>query len=1247
MIKMLKFALVGCFLSVSCSSWGALAPSSNTVPGNAAYLDTFEVYPNGTPLIGGTNGWYADFPDVIAQNAEKRSGQLAAMIPFDCFLSNRFENVVSNVWMTMWVRAIRFDGANYPIAKTNASTVFYVNNNGNFLVKTGAVGSAWSALTNTARGDAYSVTDGEWMRLDVHQDYSKKSWKLFSDYVLINDALPFVNTNIARFNGFDLYNGGSTTYLDNVEVSYSIPGELVQHGSNWLPYLQATTNLILQATNEEFNAASQEVGIYRESGFYGLTYTSSVTLGADWLSINVTNGSSSGETNIVGLSYNTAGLGRGVHMGRVTVVGRATEFDKVGSLNSPMNIDVEMTINHPLPSIALSSIQGVTIKRGENAPSTPLYVWNGNSNYVLRYKASREAAYPWIAIGTPSVGISTGQQRTVTISFLTAGLDFGTHVGRVTMEGSDFEYGDAVTSQYAEVTVTVVGPTPPPTVNASDGTYRDRVAVNWPSATDAVNGYEVRRGITNNSATSLLLATVGSTNFIDTTCYAGQTYYYWVRSINPYGYAGDYSAPDTGYRGIVPPSVVRASDGTSTSSIFVSWSESLSATGYKVYRNTSTDYNAASVIATVAVTNIVDTPPGVGINYYYWVRCTNAFSASDFSIYDSGFRALSPPVSIAASDRTYTNKIDIVWSVVSNATIYEVWRNTLDNPASAGKIAETVSPIYVDLDCASEVDYYYWVSAKNGIARSVLSLSDVGRRKSVSTAFAPNWITASDGVYTNRVRVTWSAAIDAATYEVWRSLQNTSESAALLGQTAAMLFDDASVTGGMTYFYWVKGVNPNGSSDFSPCDSGYGAIVGSTNCDLAVTNLIFLPAACAPLGNPGHVSIRLKNNGPSPMAGNNRRVTLDFYCTTNSALDQPGYLWLGNVEMDLTMAINESKLLRLSSSALDGLIMPAAVGEYNVFARIHHTYPSTLQDPVSANNMASRIAPVKVNVNGGSPYRQVNDYTGDNTSDFAVYNEATGCWFIFNMYSGLVAWNLPWGGEGFVPVSGDYDNDGRGDMAVYRSETACWFIISATGSVIAWNKYWGGAGFAPVSGDFDGDGRSDMAVYQESTGNWFIQTVKGRVLAWLENWGGAGMVPVSGDFLGDGASTMAVYSKSGYWFIRETQKKSVLAWQKSWGYYNMIPVNGDYNGDGIADMAVYDTSTGYWYVRSLSGNLMLWAWSWGGPDFTPVSGDYNGDGVSDLAVYHLATGNWYVWSLDGRVLAWDVNWGGPGLSPVR
>ncbi len=90
----------------------------------------------------------------------------------------------------------------------------------------------------------------------------------------------------------------------------------------------------------------------------------------------------------------------------------------------------------------------------------------------------------------------------------------------------------------------------------------------------------------------------------------------------------------------------------------------------------------------------------------------------------------------------------------------------------------------------------------------------------------PAGVSASDGVYLDKVRVSWAGAAGAASYEVWRHTTRDVSVAAKIGQTAFGWYDDLTALNETTYYYWIKAVNAAGASGFSAPDSGYPGVVG-------------------------------------------------------------------------------------------------------------------------------------------------------------------------------------------------------------------------------------------------------------------------------------------------------------------------------------------------------------------------------------------------------------------------------------
>lgn len=89
---------------------------------------------------------------------------------------------------------------------------------------------------------------------------------------------------------------------------------------------------------------------------------------------------------------------------------------------------------------------------------------------------------------------------------------------------------------------------------------------------------------------------------------------------------------------------------------------------------------------------------------------------------------------------------------------------------------------------------------------------------------APVDVTASDGAYTDRVAITWTASPGATGYEIYRA-PGRDETYTELGGTAETGFDDTTAEPAAVYWYKVKACNTRGCSGFSTPDSGYASVL--------------------------------------------------------------------------------------------------------------------------------------------------------------------------------------------------------------------------------------------------------------------------------------------------------------------------------------------------------------------------------------------------------------------------------------
>lgn len=269
------------------------------------------------------------------------------------------------------------------------------------------------------------------------------------------------------------------------------------------------------------------------------------------------------------------------------------------------------------------------------------------------------------------------------------------------------------------------------------------------------------------------------------------------------------------------PTAVEATDGGHVDRIVVAWQSVVRTIRYEIYRALSEDGTYAKVGENTTAT-YSDTEINVNTTYWYKVKACNRGGCSDLSSADSGYATGAGvpevPTGIAATDGTYIDRVRVTWNAAPGATQYEVWREvTQGGPYTLrGTVSGTT---YDDRDASPGRLYWYKLKACNASGCSAFSSSDSG----FTFATAPDPATdvsASDGTYSDRVQVTWTAAAGAATYEVHRS-DSEGGTYAKRGDSTGTSYNDTPVTVGTTYWYKVKACNSAGCSAFSVPDSGY------------------------------------------------------------------------------------------------------------------------------------------------------------------------------------------------------------------------------------------------------------------------------------------------------------------------------------------------------------------------------------------------------------------------------------------
>ncbi|MBQ2625524.1 MAG: InlB B-repeat-containing protein [Kiritimatiellae bacterium] len=289
--------------------------------------------------------------------------------------------------------------------------------------------------------------------------------------------------------------------------------------------------------------------------------------------------------------------------------------------------------------------------------------------------------------------------------------------------GASFE-GEASASDVGYLRLAV-----PEGVTASNGGFADRVKIAWNAVAEASH-YRVYRSASASGSKTPVSGWQTALNYSDTTAEPGVTYWYFVvAAADGEGRnASGYSAGAAGSLKIGAPTGVYATDGTSAAGVTVSWNATPGAEGYKVYRGTANNPDAAEVVSSVSSVSFDDTTAAPGTLYFYWVTATNAVSESAKSAVETGFRSIPAPTGVTATTTSGAAAVTVSWQPVDGAAYYRVYRGTRTGSDYAVEIDTTTETTYADESGAADKTYYYSVKAVGASCDSDFSDFVSGKR---------------------------------------------------------------------------------------------------------------------------------------------------------------------------------------------------------------------------------------------------------------------------------------------------------------------------------------------------------------------------------------------------------------------------------------------------------------------------------------------------------------------------------------
>jgi hypothetical protein len=130
--------------------------------------------------------------------------------------------------------------------------------------------------------------------------------------------------------------------------------------------------------------------------------------------------------------------------------------------------------------------------------------------------------------------------------------------------------------------------------------------------------------------------------------------------------------------------------------------------------------STATAVGTSTTASYSDTSAVPEISYYYWVRAYSDAGSSTLSPMDFGWRHLSAPTGLAATD-TFTDRVVVTWSTVPYASGFDVTARQPAILAGTKIVSGTYFTQLDDTNVSPGGSYYYWVRAVNAWGSSDLA----------------------------------------------------------------------------------------------------------------------------------------------------------------------------------------------------------------------------------------------------------------------------------------------------------------------------------------------------------------------------------------------------------------------------------------------------------------------------------------------------------------------------------------------
>ena len=496
----------------------------------------------------------------------------------------------------------------------------------------------------------------------------------------------------------------------------------------------------------------------------------------------------------------------------VTSIGDFT-FYCCNSLTSVTIPDSVMSIGYCAFSNCFSLTSAVF---NGNAPSMGGYVFDGcaASFSVSFYPTATGFTEPYW-YGYPAVCINS---LTYTVSFSSNG-------------------GSSVDSIAAYYNTTIAQPSNPTRAGYTfSGWYKNTgLTDDWNFATDMVNGdmtlyakwtinqYTVTFNSNGGSAVEIVLAEYDSLIEAPATpAKPGNSFIDWYKEANltiKWDFATDRVFEDiTLYAAWIQiPTNVKAAV-TSYNTVQVSWSPTVDAEGYEIWRKLWSS-GTYVLVANQTASSLTNTGLTAGKTYYYKVIAYKMVGGEKVYSADSSVVSATPipsvPTGLKAVSAGY-NSAKVTWTAVAGASGYEVYRK-LWSSGTFALVSTQSGTSLTNTGLSTNKTYYYKVRAYRLVGTTKVYSKDSAIVSATPIPSTPTGLKAVSTGY-NSAKVTWTAVPGASGYEVYRKLWSSGVLSLVSTQTATS-FSNSGLATNKTYYYKVRAYRLVGTTKVYSKDS--------------------------------------------------------------------------------------------------------------------------------------------------------------------------------------------------------------------------------------------------------------------------------------------------------------------------------------------------------------------------------------------------------------------------------------------